>query len=152
MKRSRILLLIIILVVLLMQLVPGLPENTKEVAQDRFVAVHQVPAQVESILQNSCYDCHSNAASWPWYAHVAPVSYWLGNHVNEGREHLNFSEWGSYDASKRDHKLEELVEMIEEEEMPLPSYLWLHGEADLTAAQREALVDFAKSLRIKYQQ
>lgn len=113
-----------------------------------FLATENPPAEVASLLKAACYDCHSSQPKYPWYARVAPVSWWIGNHIVEGVRHLNFSDWKTYSDKKRNHKYGELVEMVEGGEMPLKSYLWLHGEAVLTAAQRQAIVDFCKS---KYQ-
>jgi hypothetical protein len=102
---------------------------------------------VSSLLRTSCYDCHSNETVWPWYAHVAPSSWFVTKHVNEGRRHLNFSTWGAYPPSKADHKLEEIVEYVENGEMPLPSYLPLHAEAKLTDDDRLLIMDWARGLR-----
>lgn len=102
---------------------------------------------VAEIVERACVDCHTNHTTWPWYSKIAPVSWWIADHVEEGREHLNLSEWGALDASGQDHKLEELAEYVENREMPLPSYTWLHGEARLTDEERRALVDWANAGR-----
>lgn len=114
--------------------------------KDMFV-VESVPDDVKILLNTSCFDCHSNTSSYPWYTNIAPVSWWIKHHINEGREELNFNEWGSYSIKRKLHKLEEIEEMIEEKEMPLPSYLWVHGEAKLTDQQRKKLIIWAKRLR-----
>ena len=111
------------------------------------INVAQVPEEIESILKTSCYDCHTNESVYPWYTNVAPVSWWVKKHINEGRDELNLSEWGSYSLRRKDHKLDEIVEMIDEEEMPLPSYLIAHGDARLSAEQKALLVDWAKAVR-----
>jgi len=105
------------------------------------------PPHVMEILRTSCYDCHSHETAWPWYSRVAPVSIWVADHVEEGRAELNFSEWGAYTARRADHKLDELVEKVEEHAMPLPSYLWAHGDADLSQEQRDVLVAWAEGVR-----
>lgn len=94
----------------------------------------EVPAseEVRAVLRRSCYDCHSNESRWPWYAHVAPISWLVVHDVNEAREHMNFSTWNAYDAKKRRKKLEEVWEEVEEGEMPLWVYLPLHPEARLS--------------------
>ena len=111
------------------------------------IEVVQVPAEIEAILKTSCYDCHTNETIYPWYTNVAPVSWWIKKHVNEGRDELNFSEWGSYSLRRKDHKLDEIVELVDEDEMPLKSYLLVHGEASLSTEQKAQLVDWAKALR-----
>lgn len=104
-----------------------------------FSRVAQPPAEVMHLLKTSCYDCHSYETRYPWYAEVAPVSWWLKNHVNEGREHLNFSEFGNLSDRDKLEAFEECAEALRAGEMPLGSYTWLHGEARLSAAQREQL-------------
>ena len=111
------------------------------------INVVQVPAEIQGILKTSCYDCHSNESVYPWYTNVAPLSWWIKDHINEGRGELNFSEWADYSLRRKDHKLDEIVEMIEEEEMPLPSYLIAHGDARLSAEQKALLVVWAKAVR-----
>lgn len=92
-----------------------------------------VPANISNILRTSCYDCHSNETNWPWYAYVAPVSFFVADDVKEGREHLNFSEWDKYNNKKKNKILEEIIEVIEEGEMPLTSYTFTHPNAKLDA-------------------
>ena len=104
----------------------------------------QAPAEVITLLERACYDCHSNETKWPWYSQVAPVSWLVSRDVNDARKHLNFSEWENYEAGRKLKKLEELVEEVGEGEMPLAIYVPLHPEAKLTAADRSVLVEWAK--------
>ncbi len=107
-----------------------------------FIVVNQVPAEVAQKLKIACYDCHSDESTYPWYTSIAPVSWWIKHHINEGREHLNFSVWNSYSAKKANHKLEECVEMLEEGEMPMSSYTLMHKAAELTPQQKADLIAF----------
>lgn len=107
--------------------------------EEEFMALVSPPADVAQLLKDACYDCHSHETKYPWYSNIEPVSWWLKNHIDHGREHFNLSTWGAYDAEKKAHKAEEAVEMIEKGEMPLKSYLPMHPEARLTDAQRESL-------------
>lgn len=109
--------------------------------------VYTMPAAVKNILVQSCYDCHSNNTRYPWYAHIQPVAWWLNSHIQEGKEHLNFSEFGTYPAKKANHKLEEVEEAVTDGWMPLDSYLWVHRDARLTAEQAQAVADWARELR-----
>jgi hypothetical protein len=93
------------------------------------------PPEVRALLERTCYDCHSHATRWPWYAWVAPASWLLAHDVSEGREHLNFSTWGRYDAEERAENLEEIAEMLDEGEMPPWFYLPLHPDARLSDAE-----------------
>lgn len=116
-----------------------------------FLAETNPPEEVLGILKTSCFDCHSNQTRYPWYHSVAPVSFWLDGHIDEGKEHLNFSDWASYNDKKKDHKLEEVIETVEEGEMPLDSYTWTHAEARLTGAQREAVMAWARRTRTLFE-
>lgn len=116
-----------------------------------FITETNPPEEVVELLQSSCYDCHSDNTNYPWYNQVAPVSWWLADHIEEGSEHLNFSQWDSYGPKKKDHKLEEVIEMVETAEMPLNAYTWIHAEAQLTDNQRQAIIDWARQTRTLYQ-
>jgi len=115
-----------------------------------FVSETQPTPEVKTILKTACFDCHSNNTVYPWYAEIAPVSYWLADHIDEGKEHLNFSDWVNYVPKKKAHKLEELVEEVEKGEMPLESYTFIHQNARLTAEQTVALISWATGARSAY--
>jgi len=100
------------------------------------------------LLKENCYDCHSNQTNYPWYAEIAPVNYWLEDHVKDGKKHFNVSAWKDYSIKKKDHKLEELLEMVEEGEMPLDSYTWLHG--NLSEDDTKLLLQWATVARLQY--
>jgi hypothetical protein len=106
-----------------------------------------VPGNVEEILKRSCNDCHSNTTSYPWYAQVSPVSWFLDNHIQDGRRELNFSIWNTYTAKRKDKKLDEVCEQVKTGEMPLPSYLWIHRDAALREGDANILCDWANQTR-----
>lgn len=110
-----------------------------------FIALTSANTEVSGMLKTACYDCHSNQPTYPWYTNIAPVSWWIKHHIDEGSHHLNFSIWGTYKEKRKNHKLDECIEMIEEGEMPMSSYTILHGEAKLTDAQKMQLVEFFKA-------
>jgi len=112
--------------------------------QSDIIGYESVSRDVADILKTSCYDCHSNETNYPWYTNVAPVSWWIKGHINHAREELNFSEWASYTEKRKNHKFEEIVEKVEEGEMPFPNYLILHSEARLSNLQSELLISWAK--------
>lgn len=112
----------------------GTTDPTKELS-----AAVSVPAEVGAILRESCFDCHSNATRYPWYAEVMPVGWYLADHVDEGKAHLNFSEFAAGSLRRQYHKLEEITEQVDAGEMPLPSYLLLHGDATLSGQEKETL-------------
>lgn len=108
---------------------------------------YTVPDEVNNILQVSCNDCHSNKTEYPWYANVQPVAWWLNDHVVDGKRHLNLSTFTKLPIAVQNHKFEEVIEMVEKKEMPLPSYtnFGLHKEANLTENQRKLVMDWAKA-------
>jgi hypothetical protein len=107
---------------------------------------YAVPASVEEIMKTSCTDCHSNNTVYPWYANIQPVAWWLADHVNEGKRELNFSEFSTYSPKKAHHKLEEVIEMVKEGEMPLQSYTIIHQNAKLSEPQKLELANWADGL------
>ena len=110
-----------------------------------FARIAKPSAEVTTLLKDACYDCHSYETQYPWYTSIAPFSWWIKRHIDEGREHLNFSVWGTYEAKRRAHKMEECYEEVEEKHMPLKSYVWMHPEAKLDEEQRALLVDWFKA-------
>ncbi len=107
-----------------------------------------VNAEVGTILQTSCFDCHSNYTNYPWYTNIQPIGWWLNHHVDEGKEELNFSEFESYSLKRKLHKLEEIKEMVEEGEMPLSSYTLIHGDTKLSPEQKEILYTWVTETRL----
>jgi len=103
----------------------------------------RVTPEAAAILERSCNDCHSSETRWPWYSNVSPVSWFLKNHVDDGRRELNLSEWGTYAPRKRERKLHEICEQVEAGEMPIKSYLPLHPSAKLSDEDRRVLCEWA---------
>lgn len=102
-----------------------------------------VPTEIATVLHRACYDCHSNQTRWPWYSNVAPVSWFVIDHVIQARKELNFSEWAAYSQKRMKRKLEEIKDEVEEGAMPLPSYLPLHPDAKLSPEDVQALSAWA---------
>jgi hypothetical protein len=111
-----------------------------------------VPEDVLTILKRSCYDCHSNHTSYLWFDRISPVSWWVANHIKEGKIELNFTEFGNYSAKKQLNKLKEIKETVENGEMPLKSYLVMHQDARLMNTQQIKLVDWAKTVTVEIRQ
>jgi hypothetical protein len=114
---------------------------------DDFIEIAKPSEEIAVLLKSACYDCHSNQSEYPWYSNIAPVSWWVKDHINEGRDELNFSKWSTYSVKKKDHKLEEMAEELEEGEMPLKPYPLTHPEARLSDSQKEELINWIKALR-----
>lgn len=119
--------------------------NSVEAEAHDISKVMPVPDKVEDILQKSCYDCHSNNTNYPWYAEVQPVSWWLNHHIEEGKHEVNFNEFSTYSLRRQYKKLEEIVEQLKEDEMPLSSYTLIHKDAQLTPEQKSLVTAWANA-------
>lgn len=119
-----------------------------DLSQD-FIQVTEPPEEIARILKTSCYDCHSNESTYPWYSNIAPVSWWVKDHIDEARDELNFSEWGTFTDKRKIKKIKEVVEEVDEGEMPMESYLIIHSDAQLSDEQTEKLIDWFKYLAMK---
>lgn len=108
---------------------------------------HEVPADVRDLIKRACYDCHSNSTNYPWYAEIQPFGWWLAQHVSDGKEHLNFSEFSTYSVKRASNKLDQIYDEVSEGTMPLKSYTWGHPEARLTPAEIKLLTEWAETLR-----
>ncbi len=128
------------LLLLLLQFVQPLRTNP-EVTADL-----EAPAEVKAVLQRCCYDCHSNETTWPWYSAFAPMSWVVTRHVDEGREHLNFSDWETYEALRLLSLSDDIIDQIQTGAMPMSSYLLLHPDAKLSREEKELLIDWAEDL------
>jgi hypothetical protein len=106
----------------------------------------QVDPKVAAILDRSCADCHSNKTRWPWYSNVAPVSWFVIGHVNDGRRDLNFSEWGNDDQRRQSARLRQMCDLVSSGAMPLSSYTPLHPGSKLTAADMKTLCDWTRQV------
>lgn len=145
---AKIIGIVLLLVLIVLQFIR--PDKNQEGYESVavFEAETQPTSEIKTILRNNCYDCHSNQTVYPWYAEIAPVSYWLDEHIEDGKKHFNVSSWETYSNKKKDHKLDELVEEVEEGHMPLDSYTWLHG--DLSGEEKQLLMNWASELRAQY--
>ena len=117
-----------------------------------FIAETNPPKDVQEILKNTCFDCHSSNTRYPWYSNITPVNFWLADHVKDGKKHLDFSNWNSYELKRKEHKMDELHEEVAKGEMPLNSYTWTHADARLTPEQIEAVVTWGKKVQADYKQ
>jgi len=136
----------LLVVLVLIQFIRVDKTNPPVDPQKDFVVMTNAPTDVVQILKTACYDCHSNETIYPWYFDVAPVSWWVKDHVNDGRKHLNFSICGDYKDKRKTKKLNECYLEVEDDEMPLSSYTITHGSAKLTVEQKATLVSWLQSI------
>lgn len=158
---KRILLGLLIVLVGIQFIQPDKDNQSMDMTND-ISKVVTVPDSVHALLKTACYDCHSNFTNYPWYSNIQPVGWWLKDHIDEGKQSLNFSEFallkprpgGRYSTTQalQDHKLEEVAEVVEEGEMPLQSYTIIHGEAKLNEAQKKMITDWVAAARQQLKQ
>lgn len=143
MKKSLIskLLLIVVIVIAIAQFFQP-EQNNGELDIQPFYAETNPSNEIKTLLQNQCFDCHSNKTNYPWYSKITPVNYWMADHVKHGKGELNFSDWSKYSLKRKEHKMEEVWEEVKEKHMPIDSYTWTHGS--MTDAEIELIVNWGK--------
>ncbi len=138
---------IVVLVALVgIQFIPADVNKQEVISSSDIRHVYDVPEKVINILENSCYDCHSNNTDYPWYSQVQPMRLLMDKHVREGKEELNFSEFANYSERRKRNKMRAISEQIEKSKMPLPSYLLMHEEAKLSKTDKEILDIFLNGI------
>jgi len=138
-----------VVVFIAMQLYRPDRTNPPIVQAETLEATTQVPENVAAILKRSCNDCHSHQTVYPWYSNVAPFSWGLAFHIDEGQLELNYSIWNTYSAKKKQRKFDEMCEQVTSGAMPHNQYLWLHSEARLSEADKKILCDWAEIEKAK---
>ena len=143
MKKGKAFWLIIFFLFVIIQFVPaGKPDTIPENENDLIYNNH-IPESIVNILKTSCYDCHSNETSFPWYSHVAPVSWLVNRDVIKGREELNFSEWESQSKMDKAKNIDKIINEVKGGKMPMRIYILMHSEAKLNEDARQHFADWA---------
>jgi hypothetical protein len=131
------------IVFIVIQFVRPAQNKNRQVSPADISKIDSVPENVQTILKRSCYDCHSNHTNYPWYFNIQPAGWWLASHVKDGKEELNFSEFGQYSIRRQRSKLNSIAKTVEDGTMPFPSYAFLHKEAVLTKDEKAIIIDWA---------
>jgi len=143
---KKILIILLIAFVIIQFIHPGRNKTTAE--QTGYIGkVYPVPADVKSILEKACNDCHSNNTRYPWYFKVQPVDWWLTGHINDGKKELNLDEFTGRSPRFQYNKMEALQKEVKEGGMPLNSYLWIHKDAKLSSDEKNKLIAWADDIR-----
>ncbi len=148
-KTLKIIAIVLVVGFVLIQLYRPDRTNPPIVQAETLEATTLVPENVRAILKRSCNDCHSNETVYPWYSDVAPMSWGLAFHVEEGRLEMNYSVWNTYSAKKKRHKFDETCEQVTSGAMPHNQYLWLHSESQLSEEDKKILCDWAETEKAK---
>lgn len=129
------------------QFIPTTRNQSDSVPSTDFMLVNNVPKNIQNKLQVSCYDCHSNNTQYPWYNKVQPVAWFLEDHIKEGKAELNFNEWNSLSTRRKTSKLRSIIKQIENGEMPLDSYTFIHRDAKFSEAEAEEIINWVTQLK-----
>lgn len=146
MKTAKKIIFWVVVAFALIQFVPIDKVNQPVNSAVNFVDARKAPEKVRTLLKNACYDCHSNETVYPKYAFIAPISWSVKSHVNEGREHLNFSVWETYNKELKENALNKSIQALQNKTMPMPGYIVYHKEANLSEAERSLLVQYFEEM------
>jgi hypothetical protein len=152
MTKTRKTLTGVLILMVVIQTIQPMRNISEGVSENDISKTFEVNEEVYGILKEKCYDCHSNNTRYPWYNYIQPVGWWLSAHIHEGREHLNFSEFKTYTPKRMSHKLREISEAVNEGWMPLDTYVWLHKDAKITEADRNAINAWLENLPVKMEE
>lgn len=130
----------------LIQFIPTDKVNRPVLHTVNFIEAKKTPEKIAGLIKSACYDCHSDETVYPKYAYIAPFSWSVKSHVNEGREHLNFSVWGTYNKDLKESMLAKSIQTIQNKTMPMPGYIVYHTEANLSEAERKLLIQYFEEM------
>ncbi len=145
MSLKKKILLLFVAVFLAIQFIIPAHNKSGQVLPTDFAKVFTAPANVQSTLQNACYDCHSNNTNYPWYSNIQPMAWVMARHISKGKAKLNFSGFGSNTTRKQISKLKEILNQIKDSEMPIPSYKLMHKSARLSQDEKTLLINWLQA-------
>lgn len=147
MRRKKKWLLALLIAFALIQFIrPARNRSGQELNTD-LTRIYGVPPDVQAILKAACYDCHSNNTRYPWYVNIQPAGWLLAKHIKDGKNELNFSEFGTYSPRRQVSKLRSIENSIQDGTMPLSSYSLLHKAARLTKQKKTLLTAWTIKIR-----
>lgn len=147
MSRTKIGLIVLLSILVLIQFIQPARNQSVQASTSGIATVLNVPDTVQAVLQNSCYDCHSNNTRYPWYAKLQPGAWWMASHIDEGKGELNFDDFANYSKRRQLSKLKAIQGAIEDKSMPLPSYTLIHRDANLSQKDQKLLKDWLEISR-----
>jgi hypothetical protein len=147
MKVVKIIAVVLLVAFVGIQFIPTTRNQSDMVPETDFMLVNNVPENIQNKLQVSCYDCHSNNTQYPWYNKVQPVAWFLEDHIKEGKAELNFNEWDSLSTRRKTSKLRSIIKQIENGEMGLDSYTFIHRDAKFSEAEAEEIINWVTQLK-----
>ena len=132
----------LLIVFIAIQFIQPASNKSGQMLTTDFTKIYAVPDSVQSLLQKACYNCHSNNTKYPCYANLQPIAWMMARHIKNGKDKLNFSDFGSYTSRRQISKLKGIASQIKDDEMPLSSYKLMHKKATLSQAEKTLLMDW----------
>lgn len=142
MSREKKILLALGILFIAIQFIQPAQNKSEQVLSTDFTKLYAVPGNVQTLLQNACYDCHSNNTHYPWYSNIQPMAWIMANDIKNGKAKLNFSEFGSYTNRRQVSKLKEIANQIKDDEMPIASYKMMHKNARLSKEEKSLIINW----------
>jgi len=139
--------LFLLIVFVCIQFIPTNRNQSTEILDTDITKTFKVPQNIQTLLNESCYDCHSNNTKYHWYDKIQPASLFVERHINEGKKELNFSEFGAYSNRKQKSKLKFLISQVKDDKMPIASYALIYSNAKLSESEKKEIMDWATTLR-----
>jgi len=143
MRIIKMILLVLLIIVVGIQFIRPVRNESEQVLLTDITMTFNMPDSVLDALKISCYNCHSSNTIYPFYANFQPVAWMLNNHVKNGKDKLNFSDFGAYSRRRQLSKLKSMVSQIQDDKMPLPSYTLFHKDAALTEKNKLSIINWA---------
>jgi hypothetical protein len=140
MKIFKIIATLLLIAFVGIQFIPSQLNKSQTTAKSDFMVVNNVPPKIKNKLLTSCYDCHSNNTNYPLYNRIQPAAMFLENHVKDGKEQLNFSKWDSLSVRRKKSKLNEMINQIRDDQMPLSSYTIIHRDAKFSKTEKQEMI------------
>lgn len=144
-KVLKILLLVILIILVVIQFIRPEKNSGEEIASQQITSHYTIPENVQKNLKTSCYDCHSNTTIYPYYWRIQPVAWFLNNHIQEGKRHLNFSAFSTYPLWKQYASFKNIASEVKSGDMPLGSYTLIHKDAILNETEKISIEDWAQN-------
>jgi hypothetical protein len=147
MRLFKKILLLLLIVFIAIQFIRPARNTSGQVLPTDITKTINIPDKVLDVLKNSCYDCHSNNTRYPWYVNIQPMGWFMASHIKNGKENLNFSEFGAYSKRKQANKLRSIGKRIKDGSMPLPSYTFIHTDAKLSQENKKLITDWVANTK-----
>jgi hypothetical protein len=147
MRIIKMILLVLLIVFIGIQFIRPVRNESEQVLSADITKTFNVPDSVLNVLKISCYDCHSNNTNYPFYVNIEPVGWMLNNHIKNGKEKLNFSDFGAYSRRRQISKLRSIISQIQDDKMPLSSYTTIHKDAVLTTEDKTLIIDWSNKTK-----